>query len=608
MAESTPEKEAKSAMAERLAKLTGSRMTAIGSETLWLGVDADGTVGTRAGEGTVKTSGSVEKTDGVGPDADGVLVKDDGVITFEPPLILGEKFSLSMWFKTPVPEPPKQLGMLTSGNQPRPTPQGMQMVVGGIGFTKDSLGVMIMGQFDPLDCKFDMLTDGWHLLNVVAPGPKDEGATFFINNVHCGDSSAPLLPTLSAIGNLAAGGGQFPTDLGAGTPLADVRVFGGHHLTADERASLLSMVPEGERGSGPDSAAIEKAKAEAVVEGIARFDGLLKKLAEDPLSKQPAAAFGIEGLASGVAKLQALADGLSLTDGALAAALPTLLEQEKKVTVLANDITKTMKELAADAKKDQEEEAAKEGQRKAREAAAAKREPELCTFYASTGATVPWGNGPEVCETYGIKYDTPLAAGKRLFAAGRVAAATGAYQQAVSANDKDSEAWRMLGCCFTESDDDVKAIQCLEKAAKLDPANLPALVSLGVSLTNEQKTEQAVSTLRNWIVHHPRLAEMHDEAKEAESADAAGGESEGVAPVPAENYQAAETFTGVKEGWVFGTSGNGVGYYKDVPPVVAPPAPSPTEVATDLFTRALPPRHTHLHHQFCAYISSSHVI
>ena len=37
------------------------------------------------------------------------------------------------------------------------------------GFTKDSLGVMIMGQFDPLDCKFDMLTDGWHLLNVIAP-------------------------------------------------------------------------------------------------------------------------------------------------------------------------------------------------------------------------------------------------------------------------------------------------------------------------------------------------------------------------------------------------------------------------------------------------------
>jgi len=42
------------------------------------------------------------------------------VVTFEPPLILGEKFSLSMWFKTPVPEPAKQLGMLTSGNQPRP--------------------------------------------------------------------------------------------------------------------------------------------------------------------------------------------------------------------------------------------------------------------------------------------------------------------------------------------------------------------------------------------------------------------------------------------------------------------------------------------------------
>lgn len=69
MAESTPEKEAKSAMAERLAKLSGSKMTAIGSETCWVGVDSDGTVGVRAGEGTVKTTGSVEKTDGVASDA-----------------------------------------------------------------------------------------------------------------------------------------------------------------------------------------------------------------------------------------------------------------------------------------------------------------------------------------------------------------------------------------------------------------------------------------------------------------------------------------------------------------------------------------------------------
>jgi tetratricopeptide (TPR) repeat protein len=596
MADATPEKDsaaaaATAARAERLAKLDGSRMAALGSESMWLAVEADGSVDVRAGEGKVKTSGSVEKADGVGPDALAMLIKDEGVVAFEPPLILGEKFALSLWFKTPVPDPPKTLGMITGGNQPRPTPQGMQMVVGGIGFTKDSLGVMIMGQFDPLDAKFSMLTDGWHLLTVNAPGPKDEGATFHINGVHVGDTSAPLLPTLSAIGNLNAGGGQFPKDLGAGMPLADVRVFGGHHLTDEEREKLLSMVPAGERGSGPEAAALQKGKAEAIIEGIARFDGLLKKLAEDPLSAKPAAAFGIDGLKSGVAKLRELGESLSLTEAELATALPKLEDQEKKVMVLANDVTKTMKDLATEAKKEQEEAQAKEAKRQQREAAAAAREPELGSFYQSSGASVPWGLGPEIGETYGIKYDSPLASGKRLFSAGRVAAATGAYQQAVTLNDKDSEAWRMLGCCYTEMDDDVKAIQCLEKAVQLDPGNRAALVSLGVSLTNEQKTDQAVSTLRSWIMHHPRLAELHEEAKpDEEPAAGEEGVSEGAPKVPEGDFEAAETFGGAREGWCFGTSGNGTGYYKDVPPVVAPPPPSPTEVAADLFTRAqMPP-------------------
>ena len=78
---------------------------------------------------------------------------------------------------------------------------------------------------------------------VIAPGPGDEGATFYINNVSCGTTSAPIMPTLSALGNLT-GGGQFPKNLGPGTPIADVRVFGGHHLTEEDRSALLDMVPQ----------------------------------------------------------------------------------------------------------------------------------------------------------------------------------------------------------------------------------------------------------------------------------------------------------------------------------------------------------------------------
>ena len=150
---------------------------------------------------------------------------------------------------------------------------------------------------------------------VIAPGPGDEGATFYINNVSCGTTSAPIMPTLSALGNLT-GGGQFPKNLGPGTPIADVRVFGGHHLTEEDRSALLDMVPQDERGSGPGAAAMTEAKAKQIVEGIERFENHLKKLKDDPLSAKPAAAFGIDGLAECVTKFRALADGLGKTDGA----------------------------------------------------------------------------------------------------------------------------------------------------------------------------------------------------------------------------------------------------------------------------------------------------
>ena len=122
-------------------------MTALGTETVWLAVSDDGegvSVETRAGEAKTKTSGELAAVAGVAPDAKGLTITGEGVVAFEPPLVLGEKFSFSCWFQTPVPEPAAQLAVLASGSQPRQTPQGMQMVVGGICFTKDAIGVMIM--------------------------------------------------------------------------------------------------------------------------------------------------------------------------------------------------------------------------------------------------------------------------------------------------------------------------------------------------------------------------------------------------------------------------------------------------------------------------------
>eukprot|EP01043_Picozoa_sp_COSAG02_P015617 COSAG02_NODE_669_length_18681_cov_170.310499_11_plen_269_part_00 len=189
-------------------------------------------------------------------------------------------------------------------------------------------------------------------------------------------------------------------------------------------------------------------------------------------------------------------------------------------------------------------------------------EPDLCGFYRGSGEYLPWDPGPLVAETYGIKYSCPLADGRRLFNAGRVAAAIRAYEQALAVNGKDGEAWRMLGCCYAESDNDAMAIRCLKEALQVDPTNRPVLLTLGISLANEQMFADAVSILRKWITHHPRLSELHEEANLAEDEMIAG------------RANASEEVPRALDSNVD-------------PAVVA----SPMAVAVDLFTRAsMPPQ------------------
>lgn len=50
-----------------------------------------------------------------------------------------------------------------------------------------------------------------------------------------------------------------------------------------------------------------------------------------------------------------------------------------------------------------------------------------------------------------------------LFAAGNVPQAILAFESATQQNDENSEAWKMLGECHAENDEDKKAIACLER-------------------------------------------------------------------------------------------------------------------------------------------------
>ncbi len=62
-----------------------------------------------------------------------------------------------------------------------------------------------------------------------------------------------------------------------------------------------------------------------------------------------------------------------------------------------------------------------------------------------------------------------FARGLELYRAGRLAEAVLAFEAVVRAAPDHSEAWRMLGLCHAESDEDVKAIMCFERAVEHDP-------------------------------------------------------------------------------------------------------------------------------------------
>lgn len=79
-----------------------------------------------------------------------------------------------------------------------------------------------------------------------------------------------------------------------------------------------------------------------------------------------------------------------------------------------------------------------------------------------------------------------FAQGMAHFAAGRVRDAILAFEAACQLGpDTADEAWRMLGACHAESDEDKRAIVCLDRCLALDPFNLRALLMLGISHVNE---------------------------------------------------------------------------------------------------------------------------
>ncbi|KAE8909383.1 hypothetical protein PF005_g18566 [Phytophthora fragariae] len=121
-----------------------------------------------------------------------------------------------------------------------------------------------------------------------------------------------------------------------------------------------------------------------------------------------------------------------------------------------------------------------------------------------------WDNATN--QDYAYKADNPFMdasenfqRGVEFFQSGHLDDAILAFEAEVQQHADNSEAWRMLGECHAENDEDKSAIICLERAVEEDPYNLSALLALGVSNVNELNPQGALKTLKAWVQHNPKF-------------------------------------------------------------------------------------------------------
>jgi len=97
--------------------------------------------------------------------------------------------------------------------------------------------------------------------------------------------------------------------------------------------------------------------------------------------------------------------------------------------------------------------------------------------------------------------------GMKHFQDGNIAKAIQQFEMELQVNDPDNAtAWRMLGRCHAENDQDREAILCLETAVERDPFSPESQLALGVSYVNELNHSKALAALKSWITMNPKYA------------------------------------------------------------------------------------------------------
>jgi len=101
-----------------------------------------------------------------------------------------------------------------------------------------------------------------------------------------------------------------------------------------------------------------------------------------------------------------------------------------------------------------------------------------------------------------------LAKGIHYFNEGQLTESVLALEAAVQQDPSNSQAWTSLGLARAENDQDKLAIQALEQAVAIDHGNLPALMALAVSQTNEYNKDKAALALQQWLIQNPKYTQL----------------------------------------------------------------------------------------------------
>ncbi|KAK6062675.1 peroxisomal targeting signal receptor (tetratricopeptide) [Seiridium cupressi] len=106
----------------------------------------------------------------------------------------------------------------------------------------------------------------------------------------------------------------------------------------------------------------------------------------------------------------------------------------------------------------------------------------------------------------------PFEEGMRIMdEGGNLSLAALAFEATVQRDPSHVEAWVQLGAAQAQNEKETAAIRALEQAKNLDPNNLPALMTLAVSYTNEGYDSTAYRTLERWLsIKYPSVISPAD--------------------------------------------------------------------------------------------------